>query len=172
MSGRTRWPLTRVVRRPQAPTRPAWRLQSSRARWRPARVVTRRQAATSYRLAHGSLGDLDFDFISGWRGLGDFPDDLKPPIVTGLNAVLDRRCGALTDHCLGGTLGVLPECETRSSAVHRFLLLKTTTHTLLSAAQSTVSRGLTLCQCTVNIDLLGVKACLTAITPGNYSRSP
>jgi hypothetical protein len=38
-----------------------------------------------------------FDFISGRRGLGGFPDDLKPSIVAGLNAVVDRRCGALSE---------------------------------------------------------------------------
>src|ERR1700719_3576158 len=71
-----------------------------------------------------------------------------------LNAVVDRRCGALSDHCLGGTLSVLAQCETRSRGVHRFLLLKTTTHTLLSAAQSTGLRGLSLCHCVVNIGAL------------------
>jgi hypothetical protein len=80
-------------------------------------------------------------------------DDLKPSIVAGLNAVVDRRCGALSDHCLGGTLSVLAQCETRSSGVH-FLLLKTTTHTLLSATQSTGLRGLSLCHCVVNIGAL------------------
>src|SRR5205085_4760890 len=83
--------------------------------------------------------------MNGRRGLRSFPDDLKPPIGAGLNSVVDRRCSALADHCLGGTLGVLAQCETRSSGVHRFLLLKTTTHTLFSAAQSTALRGLSLC---------------------------
>src|SRR5205807_9138552 len=71
---------------------------------------------------------------------------IRPPPRSTLfpYTTLFRSCGALADQCLGGTLGVLPECETRSSAVHRSLLLKTTTHTLLSAAQSTVSSGLTL----------------------------
>jgi hypothetical protein len=90
-----------------------------------------------------------------------------------LPAPVRSRCGTAADHCLGGTLGVLPECESRSSAVHRSLLLKTTTHTLPSAAQSTGSSGLTLCQCTVNIDALALRRAPTAITDlRNYSRSP
>src|SRR5207248_5735505 len=76
------------------------------------------------------------------------------PIVTGLNAVVDRRCGPLADHCPGGTLGVLAQCEPRSSGIHRVLLLKTTTHTLRSAAQSTRLCGLSLCHCVVNIGAL------------------
>src|SRR5207248_9821042 len=39
--------------------------------------------------------DLGFDIVGGWRGLRGFPVDLKPPIVTGLNTVVDRRCDAL-----------------------------------------------------------------------------
>src|SRR5690242_588829 len=142
MPGRPQWPLALAVTRPQPLMRVEAQRQPSRARWPLARVVTRPQSATQLRAGLLSLSYLGFDFIRGWCGLDGFPDYLKPPIATGANVVVDRRCGALSDHCLGGTLGVLAQCETRSSAVHRFLLLKTTTHTLLSAAQSTGLRGL------------------------------
>src|SRR2546423_7719526 len=88
------------------------------------------------------------------RGVRSFPDDLKPPIGAGPNAVVDRRCGALADHCLGGTLGVLAQCETGNSGVHRLLLLKTTTHTLLSVAQSIRDCVVSLCHCAVNVGAL------------------
>src|SRR5438477_13142350 len=85
-----------------------------------------------------------------------FPDDLKPPIGAGLNSVVDRRCGALADHCLDGTLGVLAQCETGNSGVHRLLLLKTTTpHTLLSAAQSIRDCVVSLCHWVVNAGCTG-----------------
>ena len=61
--------------------------------------------------------DLGFGFVSGRRGL---PDDLKPPVVAGLNAVVDRRRGALGDHFLGGTFGIAAVAEIRSGGVHQF----------------------------------------------------
>jgi hypothetical protein len=74
-------------------------------------------------------------------------DLIKQPNLQSSGAVAAAPRSAPADHCLRGTLGVLAQCETRSSGVHRSLLLKTTTHTLLSAGQSTVSSGLTLCRC-------------------------
>src|SRR5580693_628638 len=98
--------------------------------WRIARILVDREARVSAVVTVLSRsrrrGDFGFDFAGGRNGL---PDDLKPPIATGVNVVVDRRCGALSDHCLGGTLSVLAQCEARSSGVHRFLLLMTTTHT-------------------------------------------
>jgi hypothetical protein len=49
--------------------------------------------------------------------------------------VVDRRRGALTDHCLSGALGVLAQCES-SSGVHRLLLLRDDGHTRSSRAHS------------------------------------
>jgi hypothetical protein len=102
MPGRPQWPLARAVTRPQPLMRVEAQRQSSRARWPLARVVTRPQSATQLRagLLKPRLS-LGFDFISGRRGRGEFPDDLKSPVVTDLNAVVDRRCDALVDHCLG-----------------------------------------------------------------------
>src|SRR2546423_9961729 len=94
------------------------------------------------------------------RGVRSFPDDLKPPIGAGLNAVVDRRCGALADHCLDGTLGVLAQCETGNSGVHRLLLLKTTTpHTLLSAAQSIRDCVVSLCHWVVTAGCTFARLC-------------
>src|SRR5947209_12601247 len=105
--------------------------------------------------------------MNGRRGLRSFPYDLKPPIDAVLNAVVDRRCGALADHCLGGTLGILAQCETGNSGVqtgnsgvHRLLLLKTTTpHTLLSAAQSIRDCVVSLCHWVVNAGCTFARLC-------------
>src|SRR5690242_14726397 len=53
-------------------------------------------------------GDFGFDFASDRSGL---PDDLKPPVGAALNAVIDRRRGAIGDHFLSGALGVLARRE-------------------------------------------------------------
>jgi hypothetical protein len=53
-------------------------------------------------------GDLGFDFAVGQSLL---PDDLKPPIIAGPNAVIDRRRLAIGDHFLSGALGVLARRE-------------------------------------------------------------
>jgi hypothetical protein len=53
-------------------------------------------------------GDFGFDFASGRSGL---PDDLKPPIIAGPNAVIDRRRLAIGDHFLSGALGVVARRE-------------------------------------------------------------
>src|SRR5438270_1084394 len=117
--------------------------------------------------------------MNGRRGLRSFPDDLKPPIGAELNAVVDRRCGALADHCLGGTLGILAQCETGNSGVHRLLLLKTTTpHTLLSAAQSIRDCVVSLCYWVVNAGCTFARLCndasalrFAAATKGRCRRS-
>jgi hypothetical protein len=49
-----------------------------------------------------------FDFGVGRGGL---PDDLKPPIIAGPNAVIDRRRLAVGDHFLSGALGVVARRE-------------------------------------------------------------
>jgi hypothetical protein len=53
-------------------------------------------------------GDFGFDFASGRNGL---PDDLKPSIIAGPNAVIDRRRLAVGDHFLSGALGVVARRE-------------------------------------------------------------
>src|SRR4029077_14685416 len=53
-------------------------------------------------------GDFGFDFANGRSGL---PDDPKPPIIAGPNAVIDRRRLAIGDYFLSGALGVLARRE-------------------------------------------------------------
>src|SRR5262249_37666534 len=84
-----------------------------------------------------SLGDLGFDLVGSHGFVAGFPDDRKPAVVERLDAVVDRRCGAFGDHCLGSAPGIAAITEGISSGVHRYLLLDTTTHTLFLSAQST-----------------------------------
>src|ERR1700756_2808395 len=80
--------------------------------WRIARILVDREARISAVVTVLSRrrrrGDFGFDFASGWNGL---PDDLKPPIIAGPNAVIDRRRLAVGDHFLSGALGVLARRE-------------------------------------------------------------
>src|SRR5947209_916999 len=97
MLGRARWPLAWAVTRPEPPTRVA-----ARRHWSPAqrpleRVVKWPQWATQLQAGLLKPPRSRFRFHRWSCGLGDFPDDLKPPIVTGLNAVVDRRRSAFAD---------------------------------------------------------------------------
>ena len=80
--------------------------------WRIARILVDREERVSAVVTVLSRsrrrGDFGFDFASGRNGL---PDDLKPPIIAGPNAVIDRRRLAVRDHFLSGALGVVARCE-------------------------------------------------------------
>src|ERR1700726_371429 len=88
------------------------RLLSPGVGWRIARILVDREARISVVVTVLSRsrrrGDLGFDFTSGRSGL---PDDLKPPIIAGPNAVIDRRGLAIGDHFLSGALGVVARRE-------------------------------------------------------------
>src|ERR1700720_2300598 len=86
-------------------------LLSPSVRWRIARILVDREARVSAVvtvLSRSRRGDFGFDFASGRGGL---PDDLKPPIIAGPNAVIDRRRLAIGDHFLSGALGVVARRE-------------------------------------------------------------
>jgi hypothetical protein len=54
-------------------------------------AILERRAAGEWLVGRNAgLGDLGFDFAADWRGRRGLPDDLKPPVVAGLNAVVDR----------------------------------------------------------------------------------
>jgi hypothetical protein len=77
--------------------------------WRIARILVDREERVSAVLSRSRRrGDFGFDFASGRNGL---PDDLKPPIIAGPNAVIDRRRLTVGDHFLSGALGVVTRRE-------------------------------------------------------------
>src|SRR5580693_8320439 len=99
--------------------------------WRIARILVDREARVNAVVTVLSRSrrrvDFGFDFASYRSAL---PDDLKPPVVAAHNAVIDPRCSTVSDHFVSGALGIVARREACSSGVHRFLLLKTTTHML------------------------------------------